>query len=455
MRFRFLAALALITATAHAQHVYSGCQLFPTDAVFNNPVNTLPVSTNPAAQLPSADLSKPFHPVFGATAGFRVNVVTSSQAMVPITGGTLYWSQAPVPTGALTEDGTNSCSSGGDCHLIVLQQAASAGGSCDLFEAFHATINSGTNAGWNVTAENMMFNLGSNQMPPQDNPSADAAASPILPLLVTAQDIAQGHIDHMLAITVPSPPEAFANYLWPAAGWGGVGKCTGGYTDANSMLLDVHAPTTCPSNGPANGTVYRRKASAAPLVCVTAGTCPQTAMVEAALTKYGAMVIDNGNTAYFGIEGEFGATFDDTDLHNLTLDLAQNLEPVEVSVEAADLTAPIGDPTLSAPVTTYKVKSVISTGTTVIVTATYNGVTLTASAVVNPAPAGPSLASLSITPSTLIAGQTSTVTITLNGPAPTGGATITLASNSAHFPVPSTITIPAGSTSTSFTVTTD
>lgn len=459
MRFRFLAALALITATAHAQHVYSGCQLFPTDAVFNNPVNTLPVSTNPAAQIPTADLTVPLHPIFGTplAGGFTTNVVAGSQAMVTVTGtgaplNPLYWTSAPIPSGATVEGGAPNCSGTtptGDSHLIVLQVAGGATGSaCSLYEAYGACP---TSTGWNVKGQSPVFNLASDAMPPQDNTGPNAAGLPILPLLVTAQDIAQGHIDHMIAVTVPSPPEMFQAYIWPAADFGGVGKCTGGYQDSNSMLLGSFPPTSCPSNGPAAGTVYRRKAAAPALACVTAGKCPETAMIEAALAKYGGIVIDNGGP-FLGILGEESATFSDTDLHNLTSDTFANFEPVEVSVEAADLTAPIGNASILAPVTTYRVNVATSTGTPVIITATYNGTTLTASAVVNPAPAGPTLQSLSITPSTLTVGQTSTLTITLNGPAPTGGATITLASNSAHFPVPASVTVAAGQTSASVAV---
>ena len=37
--------------------------------------------------------------------------------------------------------------------------------------------------------------------------------------------------------------------------------------------------------------------------------------------------------------------------------------------------------------------------------------------------------------------------------APSGGAVVTLSSNSTHFPVPASYTVPAGQTTASFTVT--
>lgn len=462
MRFRIIAALALAAATAQAQQPgesYAGVQLYPPDSVFHMRMDSMPVSTNPAVQIPSADLSFHLQPIFGnANGGYTVNVVPSSQALVTITGSTPYWTTAPVPANATVEGGAPNCTGtkpAGDSHLIVLQQPASAGGAGTLYEAYGACP--GTVSGtWNVGGEwgpVTSGSLGGYAMTPQDGLSDNAAGLPILPLLVTSADLAAGVINHMIAISVPSPPEMYLEHIWPAADVGGVGSCTGGYEDSNHTVFDPpFAPINCPSNGPAAGTVYCRKPSAPPLTCVTAGTCPQTAMIELAAQHYCLVVTDNGGP-FFGVLGEQSPNWSDSDLANLKQDMVTNYQPVQISQQAADLTAPIGNANILEPGTTYRVNLPASGGSSVIITATYNGTTLTASAVVNPAPAGPALQSLSITPSTLTVGQTSTLTITLNGPAPTGGATITLASNSTHFPVPSSLVIPAGATSGSVTVT--
>ena len=67
----------------------------------------------------------------------------------------------------------------------------------------------------------------------------------------------------------------------------------------------------------------------------------------------------------------------------------------------------------------------------------------------------PSLTALMLKPSTVVGGKTSTGTVTLSGPAPSGGATITLSSsNPSAASVAATVTVPAGATSVSFPVST-
>jgi hypothetical protein len=73
-----------------------------------------------------------------------------------------------------------------------------------------------------------------------------------------------------------------------------------------------------------------------------------------------------------------------------------------------------------------------------------------------PNPAAPSLSSLTLNPSTVMGGSSSLGTVGLSGPAPTGGAFVTLASsNGVIAVVPPGVTVAAGATSASFTVTTN
>lgn len=66
------------------------------------------------------------------------------------------------------------------------------------------------------------------------------------------------------------------------------------------------------------------------------------------------------------------------------------------------------------------------------------------------------LTSLTLTPNSLTGGASSTAKVTLSAPAPTGGAVISLSSsNTAVAGVPATVTVPAGSTSASFSVATN
>jgi uncharacterized repeat protein (TIGR03803 family) len=67
----------------------------------------------------------------------------------------------------------------------------------------------------------------------------------------------------------------------------------------------------------------------------------------------------------------------------------------------------------------------------------------------------PTLAQLAFSPATVIGGQSSTGSIWLNGPAPSGGAVVTLSNDSpAVVSVPATVTVPAGAWTASFSVST-
>jgi hypothetical protein len=64
----------------------------------------------------------------------------------------------------------------------------------------------------------------------------------------------------------------------------------------------------------------------------------------------------------------------------------------------------------------------------------------------------PQLASLVLKPTTVVGGKSSTGTVRISSPAPVGGLTITLSSNSGSANLPATVKIPAGETSAAFTV---
>jgi subtilase family protein len=95
--------------------------------------------------------------------------------------------------------------------------------------------------------------------------------------------------------------------------------------------------------------------------------------------------------------------------------------------------------------------------TAVTISASSSGVTQTAALTVTPAPppGTRSLTSLSFNPNPVTGGSSSTGAVTLSGPAPSGGALVSLSSsNSAVVPVPPSVTIPAGATGASFTANT-
>ncbi|MCX6592434.1 MAG: S8 family serine peptidase [Acidobacteria bacterium] len=85
----------------------------------------------------------------------------------------------------------------------------------------------------------------------------------------------------------------------------------------------------------------------------------------------------------------------------------------------------------------------VASNTTVVITATYNGVTKTANLTVTPA----ALSSITVSPAAVI-GQVSTTSnrVTLSAPAPAGGAVVALASDNPAAVVPASVTVAAGQT---------
>jgi hypothetical protein len=112
---------------------------------------------------------------------------------------------------------------------------------------------------------------------------------------------------------------------------------------------------------------------------------------------------------------------------------------------AANVTITAGTTTATFTVNTTSVASVA----TATITGTYNGVQ-TASLMINP----PALASVTLNPLSVIGATISAGTVTLNGPAPAGGATVLLSSNSGSATLAASVTIAAGATTTTFTVST-
>lgn len=97
----------------------------------------------------------------------------------------------------------------------------------------------------------------------------------------------------------------------------------------------------------------------------------------------------------------------------------------------------------------------VGASTTVTISATYAGATRSASLNVTPAShPTPTVSSLTLNPANVFGGQSSTGTVTLTGPAPAGGAQVFLSSSNGAARVPSSVIVPAGATSATFTVNT-
>ena len=115
----------------------------------------------------------------------------------------------------------------------------------------------------------------------------------------------------------------------------------------------------------------------------------------------------------------------------------------------ASVTVPAGATSATFAITTTSVTA----ATSATISATAGGVTRSATLAVNPAAAAVTVSGVSLSPASVTGGNTSQGTVTLSGPAPSGGMVVTLASNNtAAATVPASVTVPAGATSATFTV---
>lgn len=128
----------------------------------------------------------------------------------------------------------------------------------------------------------------------------------------------------------------------------------------------------------------------------------------------------------------------------VAVSLGSNL-PGSASVPAT-VTVPAGTTSATFTITTFPVDN-----TTVQLSATLGSVTQFASLGITRAAA---LNALSLSPSTVVGGNSSTGTVTLSAAAPSGGTVVTLSDDSAAATTPASVTVAAGATSANFTVTT-
>jgi hypothetical protein len=103
--------------------------------------------------------------------------------------------------------------------------------------------------------------------------------------------------------------------------------------------------------------------------------------------------------------------------------------------------------------TDFQVSTVVGTSGTVVISGSQGGVTRSAELTVTPAPAT-TLSAVSLSPTSVRGGNSSTGTVTLSAAAPAGGTVVTLSSSAAVATVASSVTVGAGFRSAKFTVST-
>jgi hypothetical protein len=313
------------------------------------------------------------------------------------------------------------------------------------------------------------FDMNTNDRRPDGWTSADAAGLAILPGLVRHDEVYDSNVTeirHAFRVTV----RATNGYVYPAS------HRAGSTQGALSM-----------------GARLRLKAS----VDVTQRTSdPNIQKIFRAMQKYGLIVADNGSDMF--ITGTYDTRWDNdilnpafyaltaSDFDVIRLGYNPSVAPAalsSVSVSPSSVTggqpgtgtvsltaaAPAGgivvdlssgDPAAAVPATVTVnadatsgnftvTTSPVGSTTTAAITATYDGATKTATLAIKP----PVLSSLTLNPSTVYGGSTSTGTVRLSGAAPYGGIVVTLSSSKpTKASVPPSVTVAAGTNFATFTI---
>jgi hypothetical protein len=276
----------------------AGCQILPTNNVWNTPIDTLPLHASSNAWVNSIGATTKLHPDWGITEtfyGIPFATVTSAQPKVPITFDFPNESDLgpyPIPPNVPIEGGPNGT---GDRHVLVIENT-----NCILYETGNAyPLNGGTS--WKGYA-GAIWDLKSNALRTPDWTSADAAGLPIFPGLARWEEVAAGEINHALRFTVPKTRKGV--YQWPATHW------------ATNLADDV--------NNPMMGARFRLKAN-----FDISGFNVSTQVILRALKKYGMILADNGSTWY--ISGTSNANWPSAVLSDIKSIAGGNFEAVDVS----------------------------------------------------------------------------------------------------------------------------
>lgn len=276
-----------------------GCPFFPTDNIWNYDISNVPVNSNSSNYINSIGPSIGLHPDFGAgkygggPIGIPFVVVPGSQKFVPVHFKIKNESDPgpyPIPPNAPIEGGPHST---GDRHVLVVDS-----GTCALYEMYHSYPHK-HGSSWSAYS-GARWDLNSNHLRPAGWTSADAAGLPILPGLVTYDEVASGVINHALRFTVSSSQAA---YLWPA----------------RHYASSSHDP-----NLPPMGLRLRLKAN----VDISHFSATNQVILTA-LKQYGMFVADNGSSWY--ISGAPDKRWHNSDLHLLDQIVGSDFEAVDES----------------------------------------------------------------------------------------------------------------------------
>ncbi|MEO5894134.1 MAG: hypothetical protein ABIS06_00355 [Vicinamibacterales bacterium] len=301
MSFLFVAGL-ITAAPAHAQQMIGSCPVLPANNIWNTPVDTLPVLSNSPSMVNTIGAARGLHADFGSglwdggPIGIPVITIPGSQTKYSATFDYADESDPgpyAVPLNAPIEGGSSAT---GDRHAIAIDTD-----NCILYELYYAFPQSSS---W-TAGSGAIYDLRSNALRPTGWTSADAAGLPIMPGLVTYEEVLSGEIQHAIRFTVP---QSRREYVWPARHFA-------------SSLTGTQYPRM--------GERFRLKAS----FDITPFPADVQVILKAMKT-YGILMADNGS-AWF-ISGKPDSRWNNDTLRTLGQVLGSNFEAVDATVLRID-----------------------------------------------------------------------------------------------------------------------
>ncbi|MDX8551792.1 hypothetical protein KHC33_01230 [Methanospirillum sp. J.3.6.1-F.2.7.3] len=268
--------------------------VFPSDHIWNVPVNTLPVHIRSSDYITKIGSDSTAHPDFGAGLweGNRIGIpyvmVPGSQEKKTVIFEYSDESDPgpyPIPDNPPIEGGS-------DHHIIIIDKDNK-----NLYELYAAEKQ--PDGSWHA-GSCAIFDLTGYTLRPAGWTSADAAGLAILPGLVRYEEVKAGEISHAIRFTAPSTQRA---YVWPARHF------------ASEIADSAYPPM---------GQRFRLKSS----FDIT-GYPPQATVVLKALKKYGMILADNG-AAWF-LSGVPDERWDNDDLYTLQQLKGSDFEAVDSS----------------------------------------------------------------------------------------------------------------------------
>jgi hypothetical protein len=254
------------------------CPVFPSDNAWNTSVANASVHSNSANYINNilANGGDFLHADFGGDGEYGIPYVTVSGTQPKVPTTFVDWPEEsdpgpyPIPLQAPVEGGS-------DRHVLTVDRD-----NCVLYELFNA---SRSGSGW-AASNGAKWDLRSNALRPIGWTSADAAGLPIFAGLARYDEVASGHIDHALRVTVNLTQKGF---VLPAT---------------------HYASSSTDPNRPPMGLRLRLRAD-----YDLSRFHGQSRVILEALEKYGLIVADNGSNWF--ITGAADPRWDDDDLNQL------------------------------------------------------------------------------------------------------------------------------------------